>query len=155
MADGPSSDQAMPQHQARRTPPTGTLHQIPPQTPSRSLGLITLAISGMALLLAGITVTATLVGVVFFTPLILIFSPIWVPAGVILIFSALVCGGSLAVLASLLCLYRYLKGSHALVSDQADYARMRIYDTARSVKDHARDYGGYLRTKLKDVAPGA
>ncbi|KAI4387473.1 hypothetical protein MLD38_005301 [Melastoma candidum] len=39
--------------------------------------------------------------------------------------------------------------------ERADYARDRIYDTARHVKDYAREYGGYLQTKLKDVAPGA
>ncbi|KAJ6976355.1 hypothetical protein NC653_028468 [Populus alba x Populus x berolinensis] len=40
-------------------------------------------------------------------------------------------------------------------SDQVDYARNRIYDTASHVKDYAREYGGYLQSKVKDAAPGA
>lgn len=138
------------------TTTTVTLHRIPPQTSTRSLGLLTLAISGGALLLlVGLTVTGSLVGLILFAPLILILSPIWVPAGAFLFVTVFLCGLGVAALASLSWVYKYFRGSHPPGSDQADYARMRIYDTARSVKDYARDYGGYLRTKLKDVAPGA
>ncbi|KAI4302097.1 hypothetical protein MLD38_037884 [Melastoma candidum] len=64
-------------------------------------------------------------------------------------------GFDFAALAGLSWLYKYCSGLHPPGSERADYARDRIYDTARHVKDYAREYGGYLQTKLKDVAPGA
>lgn len=141
-------------------PTTVTLHRIPPQTSTRFLGLLTLAITGgVLLLLTGITVTGTLMCLIVFAPLIFILSPIWVPVGAILfvtVFALLsLCGLGVSILAGLTWLYRYFGGSHPPGSDQADHARRRIYDTARHVKEYARDYGGYLRSKLKDVAPGA
>ncbi|KHN05978.1 hypothetical protein glysoja_046115 [Glycine soja] len=52
-------------------------------------------------------------------------------------------------------MYRYFRGLHPPGSDRVDYARSRIYDTASHVKDYARDYRGYLQSKVKDAAPGA
>ena len=52
-------------------------------------------------------------------------------------------------------MYRYFRGMHPPGSDQVDYARSRIYDTASHVKDYASQYGGYLQIKVKDAAPGA
>lgn len=156
MADRRPSGPAPPQAPPRRSTTTVTLHRFPPQTSTRSIGLLTLAISGGALLLlVGLTVTGTLLGLILFAPLILILSPIWVPTCALLFVTVSLCGLAVAALASLSWLYRYFRGSHPPGSDQADYARMRIYDTARSVKDYARDYGGYFHSKLKDVAPGA
>ncbi|KAK9105594.1 hypothetical protein Scep_022438 [Stephania cephalantha] len=40
-------------------------------------------------------------------------------------------------------------------SDRVDYARSRIADTASHVKDYAREYGGYLQSRVKDAAPSA
>ncbi|OWM90324.1 oleosin 1-like [Punica granatum] len=139
---------------------TVTLHRAPPQTSTRLLGLLALAISGGALLLlTGLTAAATLMGLIFFAPLILLSSPIWVPIAAVLLVAVFgllsLCGFGIAGLAALSWLYRYFRGSHPPGSDQADYARRRIYDTARNMKDYAQDYGGYLRSKMKDVAPGA
>ncbi|XP_044477303.1 oleosin G-like [Mangifera indica] len=124
------------------------------------LGFLALFISGsILLLLTGLTITATIIGLIFFAPLLIISSPIWVPIGTVLFVVVAgflsVCGVGLAVLAGLSWMYRYYRGLHPPGSDRFDYARSRIYDTASHVKDYAREYGGYLQSKVKDAAPGA
>ncbi|KAF3969139.1 hypothetical protein CMV_007030 [Castanea mollissima] len=111
------------------------------------------------LLLTGLTVTATVLCIIFFTPLILFTSPIWFPIGAFLFvvtagFMSL-CGFGVALVAGLSWIYRYFRGMHPPGSDRFDYARSRIYDTASHVKDYATQYGGYLQSKEKDAAPGA
>ncbi|KAJ0049679.1 hypothetical protein Pint_16401 [Pistacia integerrima] len=124
------------------------------------IGFLALFISGsILLLLIGLTVTATILGLIFFAPLLIISSPIWVPIGTILFLTVAgflsVCGFGVAVVAGLSWMYRYFRGLHPPGSDRFDYARSRIYDTASHVKDYAREYGGYLQSKVKDAAPGA
>ncbi|XP_050236036.1 oleosin G-like [Mercurialis annua] len=124
------------------------------------MGLMTLVISGsILLLLTGLTVTAGFLGLIFFTPLIVISSPIWFPIGAVLFFAVAgflsFVGFMVAVGGGLSWMYRYYRGLNPPGSDQFDYARTRIYDTASHVKDYAREYGGYLQSKVKDAAPGA
>ncbi|KAJ6672579.1 OLEOSIN [Salix viminalis] len=128
--------------------------------PSQLVGLSTLLISGaILLLLTGIAVTGSTLGLILFTPLIIISSPIWAPISVFLFFVVAgfltFCGLGLAVAAGLSWAYRYFRGLNPPGSDQVDYARSRIYDTASHVKDYAREYGGCLQSKAKDAAPGA
>ncbi|CAK7349789.1 unnamed protein product [Dovyalis caffra] len=127
---------------------------------SQLVGFLTLIITGsVLLLLTGITVTGAVLGLIFFTPLIIISSPIWVPIAAVLFFAVAgflsFCGFGLALVAGLSWTYRYFRGLNPPGSDQFDYARNRIYDTASHVKDYAREYGGYLQSKVKDAAPGA
>ncbi|KAL3529354.1 hypothetical protein ACH5RR_008676 [Cinchona calisaya] len=154
--------------QPQRPPPLSTtttaaflpkMHEHAPNS-TQLAGLLTLVISGgILLLLTGITLTATVLGLIFFTPLIIISSPIWVPAGSILfvIIAGFLSffGFAVAAAAAFSWLYRYFKGFHPPGSDRIDYARSRIADTASHVKDYAREYGGYLHSKVKDAAPGA
>jgi hypothetical protein len=91
--------------------------------------------------------------------LIIVSSPIWVPAGTFFFLLAAgflsMCGFGVVAVAASSWLYRYFRGLHPPGSDRVDYARSRIYDTASHVKDYAREYGGYLQSKVKDAAPGA
>ncbi|KAI4319189.1 hypothetical protein MLD38_032819 [Melastoma candidum] len=135
------------------------LHEHVPDS-SQLLGYLTLFVSsGILLLLTGLTVTLSVTGLIFLTPLIILTSPLWVPVAALVALAAAgvvsVGGFGFAALAGLSWLYKYFRGFHPPGSERADYARDRIYDTARHVKDYAREYGGYLQTKLKDVAPGA
>ncbi|KAJ4826845.1 hypothetical protein Tsubulata_046394 [Turnera subulata] len=135
------------------------LHANAPNS-SQLVGFLTLVISGaVLLLLSGLTVTVVVLGLIFFTPLIILFSPIWVPVGTVLFLSAAgflaFCGSVVAMVAGSSWMYRYFRGLNPPGSDQFDYARSRIYDTATHVKDYAREYGGYLQSKVKDAAPGA
>ncbi|CAK9147825.1 unnamed protein product [Ilex paraguariensis] len=135
------------------------LHEHVPNS-KQLMGFLILVISGgILLLLSGLTLTATVMGLIFFTPLILISSPIWLPIGSVLF---VVIAGFLSVLwfavvvvAGISWVYKYFQGSHPPGSDRFDYARSRIADTASHVKDYAREYGGYWQSKVKDAAPGA
>ncbi|OAY59298.1 hypothetical protein MANES_01G021400v8 [Manihot esculenta] len=124
-----------------------------PQRPSRSLATI----DGSAFL--RITVTVAVLGLIFLTPLIIVSSPIWLPVGIVLFLTVAgflsICGVGVAVVGGLSWLYRYYRGMNPPGSDRFDYARSRIFDTASHVKDYAREYGGYLQSKVKDAAPGA
>ncbi|XP_022735168.1 oleosin 1-like [Durio zibethinus] len=146
--------------------PTATtstfLRKIQAQAPNSTqlLGFLTLFISASILLiLTGITVTATILGFIFFMPLILISIPLWFPVGTVLFVTTAgflsACGFGVMVAAGLSWMYRYLRGMHPPGSDRVDYARSRIFDTASHVKDYAMEYGGYLQSKVKDAAPGA
>ncbi|KAF7113873.1 hypothetical protein RHSIM_RhsimUnG0106300 [Rhododendron simsii] len=155
------------QRPARPTPTTTNpsttfltrLHGNSPNS-TRVIGFLTLIITGAVfLLLAGVTISTTVLGLIFFSPLLLISSPIWVPVGALLfVFAAGVlcfCGFGVVVAVALSWVYKYFTGSHPFGSDRVDYARTRIADTASQVKDYAREYGGYLQSKVKDAAPGA
>ncbi|XP_077252697.1 oleosin G-like [Tasmannia lanceolata] len=124
------------------------------------IGFLTLIISGgILLLLAGLTLTVTVLGLIILTPLILLSSPIWVPAGTILVMALAgfltMCVIGLAGMAGVSWMYKYVKGRHPPGSNRVDYARTQIANTATHMKDYAREYGGYLQSKVKDVAPGA
>uniref|UniRef100_A0A0D6R461 Oleosin n=1 Tax=Araucaria cunninghamii TaxID=56994 RepID=A0A0D6R461_ARACU len=140
----------------------GMMAKLNEHTPNSTqvLGFLTLFISGAILLvLTGLTVAGTVVGLVVLTPVLIFFSPILIPVGTVLFVAAAglfsVGGFGLAVFSLVSWLYNYVKGRHPPGSDQIDYARMRIADTASHMKDYAREYGGYLQGKVQDAAPGA
>ncbi|KAI3504731.1 hypothetical protein L1887_26416 [Cichorium endivia] len=124
------------------------------------MGIMTLVISGaILLLLTGVTITVSVLGFIFFAPIIILTSPVWVPIGTLLFVIVAgfisVCGSGLAAAAAVSWLYKYSRGLHPVGSDRVDYARSRIADTASHMKDYAREYGGYFQGKVKDAAPGA
>ena len=107
----------------------------------------------------GLTLTGTVVGLVFLTPILIFFSPIFIPMATVL-FVAVVGflstrGFGLAALSAISWLYNYIKGRHPSGADRIDYARMRIAGTTNHVKDYAREYSGYLQSKIQDAAPRA
>ncbi|WZZ63991.1 hypothetical protein YC2023_075361 [Brassica napus] len=116
-------------------------------------GLLAFFISGgILLLLTGITVTAFVLGFIAFLPIIIISSPIWIPLFLLVTGFLSLAGMVFGTAALISWTYRYFKGMHPVGSDQVDYARSRIFDTAAHVKDYA---GGYFHGKQKDAAPGA
>ncbi|KAJ4974438.1 hypothetical protein NE237_007612 [Protea cynaroides] len=124
------------------------------------MAFLTLVISGgILLLLTGLTLTASVMGMIFFTPMILLSSPIWVPVGTMMLIVVggflSMCGFGVAAFGGILWIYKYLRGRHPPGSDRLDYARRRLADTAYHVKDYAREYGGYFHSRVKDAAPGA
>ncbi|KAF5734074.1 Oleosin family protein [Tripterygium wilfordii] len=159
MADRNSNQQRSPTPNSITSSFLRKLHLHSPNS-AQVVGILTFIISGaVLLLLTGLTVTALVLGLIFFAPLIIFTSPIWVPLGTILFVVIAgflsVCGFGVAVVVGLSWLYRYFKGMHPPGSDRVDHARSRIYNTASHVKDYAREYGGYLQSKVKDAAPGA
>ncbi|XP_078428387.1 oleosin G-like [Wolffia australiana] len=127
---------------------------------SQVLGFLTLVVSGAILLFfAGLTLTATVLGVIFLTPLAVLTFPLWMPAAavatVVTVAVVLAGGSGAAVVAAVSWGYKYLRGGHPIGSERLDYARSRIADTAGHVKEYAREYGGFLRGRIKDAAPSA
>ncbi|CAA7053074.1 unnamed protein product [Microthlaspi erraticum] len=125
-------------------------------TSTQLFAFLALFISGGILLfLLGVTATAAVLGFIVLLPLIVISSPIWIPIFVLVGGFLTVAGFLVGTVALVLWTYRYFRGMHPVGSDQMDYARSRIYDTASHVKDYAREYGGYFHGRAKDAAPGA
>ncbi|XP_057718385.1 oleosin G-like [Arachis stenosperma] len=151
MADRPTFQTPLSPHHA-------FLRRLQDHTPNSTqlTGLLTLLITGLILLLlTGLTVTGTVIAMIFFSPLIIIFGPIWIPIGTLflLITAAFLsmCGFGIVLVTAVSWMYRYFRPG----SDRMDYARSRIYNTATHVKDYAREYSDYLQSKVKDAAPGA
>lgn len=119
------------------------------QAPSRqTVKFLTAATIGVTLLLlSGLILTGTVIGLIIATPLLVIFSPILVPAALALFMVAggfLFSGGcGVAAIAALSWTYNYVSGSHPAGSDVLDYAKGMITDRARDVKERAKDYGSY------------
>ncbi|RDY10693.1 Oleosin 16 kDa, partial [Mucuna pruriens] len=124
--------------------------------PSRqTVKFITAAIIGITLLLlSGLILTGTVIGLVIATPLLVIFSPILVPAAFVLFLVAsgfLFSGGcGVAAIAALSWIYNYVSGNQPVGSDTLDYAKGYLADKARDVKERAKDYGNYAQGRVQE-----
>lgn len=124
------------------------LHKIKAHTPDSAqlLGLLTLFIfASILIILTGLTVTATILGFIFFIPLILVSSPVWFPVGTVLFFT--IAGflsassfGAVAV-AGLSWTYRYFKSMLPARSDKVANVRRRIHNKDTYGKHYAMKYG--------------
>ncbi|KAG6499123.1 hypothetical protein ZIOFF_038879 [Zingiber officinale] len=81
------------------------------------VGLLTLVIfAGIFVLLAGATLIAALLTFAFLGPILLLTSPIWVPAAIFLFAAVTVtlsaCGVAAAAVAGTIWMYRYVNGRH-------------------------------------------
>ncbi|KAM7499500.1 hypothetical protein LguiA_023914 [Lonicera macranthoides] len=100
---------------------------------------------GSLLVLSGLTLAGTVIALTVATPLLVIFSPVLVPAAitVFLIMSGFLASGgfSVAAVTVLSWIYRYVTGRHPPGADQLDHARMKLSSKAREMKDRAEQYG--------------
>ncbi|KAK9672812.1 hypothetical protein RND81_12G126500 [Saponaria officinalis] len=100
---------------------------------------------GSLLVLSGLTLTATVIALTVATPLLVIFSPVLVPAAitVCLLTAGFLASGAFGVAAVsvLAWIYRFMTGQHPLGADQLEMARMKLAGKARDVKDTAQHYG--------------
>lgn len=107
------------------------------------------------LVISGLLLSGTVIALVMATPLLVIFSPILVPAGVVVFLAVsglLVSGGfGVAAMSALAWIYNYVAGKHPVGADQLDSVRMRVAGTARDVKEKAREYGHYAQNKAHDA----
>ncbi|XP_057444174.1 oleosin-like [Lotus japonicus] len=115
--------------------------------------LITVTIS---LILTGLTVVVAILGLIVFAPVIIVLSPIWVPAcaALFLVTAGFLCtcGFGLVVFAVLTWMYRYFRGLHPPGSDRVSYARYPVYEPA----SHGGAGGYLLHSKVvESAAPGA
>ncbi|XP_010047300.3 oleosin 1 [Eucalyptus grandis] len=154
-ASGRASDGATMSDQRHRTDVTHVAHQGGP--PARQAVKVATAttIGGALLVLSGLTLTGTVLALIVATPIMVLFSPILVPAGiaVALITAGFLASGGFGAAAAtaLTWMYRYFAGKHPAGEEQVEYARAKIADTARDVKEKAKEYGQYVQHKAQEV----
>ncbi|CDP05381.1 unnamed protein product [Coffea canephora] len=100
---------------------------------------------GSLLVLSGLILAGTVIALALATPLLVIFSPVLVPAGItvfLLVTGFLSSGGfGVAALSVLSWIYRYVTGKNPPGADQLDRARQKLALKAREMKDRAEQYG--------------
>ena len=109
--------------------------------PAGWVGLVALA----AALVIGSGIVLTLL-----SPILLFFSPVLVPAGIVLFLCTagiVTAGGAgLATLSAVSWLYRYVKGKQPRGSDQVDQVMGRVHETTEHMKHRARDMAAQIPT---------
>lgn len=102
-------------------------------------------LGGSLMLLSGLTLAATVIGLVVATPLLVIFSPVLVPAGitVFLLVAGFLTSGGLGTTATLVLtwMYRYVAGKHPMGSGILEQARDKIVGAAQEIKGKAEHLG--------------
>ncbi|XP_006355299.1 oleosin 1-like [Solanum tuberosum] len=119
-----------------------------------ALRLMAAGTLGAALLgLSSLTFAGTVIFLILAAPFLVVFSPILVPAAMILVLSTagfLFSGGSgIGGLAAILWLYRKVRGQLPYAADQLDFARMRIASKAWDMKERAKEGGQYVQNKAQ------
>ncbi|KAI4351273.1 hypothetical protein L6164_005649 [Bauhinia variegata] len=98
---------------------------------------------GSLLVISGLILAATVIGLTVATPLFVIFSPVLVPAVItvaLVSLGFLTSGGfGVAAITVLSWIYRYVTGKHPAGSDQLDIARHKLTGKARELRDYGRD----------------
>ncbi|XP_010244394.1 PREDICTED: oleosin 16 kDa [Nelumbo nucifera] len=118
----------------------------------QTVKFLTAATIGTTLLvLSGLILTGTVISLVIATPLLVLFSPILIPAAIVVFLVAtgfLFSGGcAVAALSVMSWTYNYMSGKHPLGSDQLDYARTTL-------ANKAKEYGQYVQQKAQEVTQG-
>ncbi|KAJ4706528.1 Oleosin [Melia azedarach] len=100
---------------------------------------------GSLLVLSGLTLAGTVILLTIATPLLVIFSPVLVPAVItvaLLITGFLSSGGfGIAAITVLSWIYRYVTGKQPPGAEQLDQARLKLAGKAREMKDRAEQFG--------------
>ncbi|KAK1363143.1 Oleosin [Heracleum sosnowskyi] len=140
MADQQQQPYFQHQHEPHRTT-TGLTKNI---SGSQIMTIMTLfPLGGLLLLIAGITLTGTIIGLAVATPLFVIFSPVLVPAVLTLglAVTGFITSGAFGItaLSSLAWLAKYLRKGRS--GDAVETAKRRVQNTAGYVGHRARDLG--------------
>ncbi|KAM3369474.1 hypothetical protein ACQJBY_017398 [Aegilops geniculata] len=98
--------------------------------------------AGSMLVLSGLILAGTVIALTVATPVLVIFSPVLVPAAIALALmsAGFVTSGGLGVaaLSVFSWMYKYLTGKHPPGADQLDHAKARLASKARDIKDAAQ-----------------
>ncbi|CAN0914557.1 Oleosin Cor a 13 [Linum grandiflorum] len=123
----------------------GTMQQQQPRSYQAVKAATAATAGGSLIILSGLILTATVIALTIATPLLVIFSPVLVPALItvgLLITGFLASGGfGVAAVTVLSWIYRYVTGGHPVGADSLDQARMRLAGKAREMKDRASEFG--------------
>ncbi|KAL2940160.1 Oleosin 16 kDa [Bienertia sinuspersici] len=125
-------------------------------TARQTVKFLTATTVGTALLvLSGLILTGTVLALILATPVLVLFSPILIPAAITVFLLAsgfLFSGGcGVAALSALSWIYQYVTGKHPPGADQLDRARARIGDAAWDVKEKAKENLQYVQHKAQEA----
>ncbi|KAK9120923.1 hypothetical protein Syun_018540 [Stephania yunnanensis] len=99
---------------------------------------------GSCLVLSGLTLVGTVIALALATPLLVICSPVLVPAAItvfLLISGFLASGGfGVAAISLLSWMYKYVTGKRPVGADKLDQARMQLASKARDVKEYGQQH---------------
>ncbi|KAL5850526.1 hypothetical protein ACOSQ4_008539 [Xanthoceras sorbifolium] len=134
-------------------PVTQMLYETAPSSRKTVKFLTATAIGATLFFISGLTLTGTVLALILATPILILFSPILVPAGIavfLVIAGFFFSGGcGVAAIMTLSWIYSYVTGKHPPGADQLEYARMKIADTARDMTERAKEYGQYVQQRAK------
>ncbi|XVE97621.1 hypothetical protein REPUB_Repub03eG0034600 [Reevesia pubescens] len=137
---------------------TQKLYESAPSSRQAAKFLTATTLGATLLFLSGLTLTGTVIALIMATPLMVLFSPVLVPAGIaiFLVTTGLLFSGGFGVAAitALSWIYNYVQGKHPPGADQLDYARNKLASTARDMTEKAKEYGQYVQHKAQEVAQG-
>ncbi|XP_057976473.1 oleosin G-like isoform X2 [Malania oleifera] len=125
---------------------TQKLHRSAPSSRQTVKFLTATTIGATLLLLSGLTLTGTVMTLIVATPAFVLFSPILVPAGIVVLVAAagLLFSGGCGV-TGMSWIYDYVARKHPPGKEQLDYA-------GTTVAGKAREYGKYLQSKAREAA---
>ncbi|XP_052174592.1 oleosin L-like [Diospyros lotus] len=105
---------------------------------------------GSLLVLSALTLAGTVIALALATPLLIIFSPVLVPAAITagLLSAGLVASGGFGVagLSVMTWIYGYLTGKHPPGADKMEQARLKLAGKAREMKEKAEQFGQHHLT---------
>ncbi|KAI3735109.1 hypothetical protein L6452_14597 [Arctium lappa] len=127
------------QHQQQQWGQQNRSHQVVKAATAATAG-------GSLLVLSGLTLAGTVIALTVATPLLVIFSPVLVPAAITVFLLAtgfLTSGGfGVAAVTVLSWIYKYATGGHPPGSESLDQARDKLGYRAREMKGRAEHAGG-------------
>ena len=144
----------MAEHQHR----PGFMPEKRPGGPSTSqiLAVITLfPVGGILLVISGLTLAGTLIGLTVATPLFVIFSPILVPAALVLglaVTGFLTSGAfGITALSSLSWIVNYFRKAGGGVTEQMEHAKRRVQEGAGHLGQKAKEAGHGIQSKTQEA----
>ncbi|KAK6261247.1 hypothetical protein QUC31_007063 [Theobroma cacao] len=122
---------------------------------SKVLAVVTLLpVAGTLLGLAGLSLVGTLIGLAFAIPLFLLFSPVLVPAALVIAGSVagFLTSGAFGItgLSSLSWIVNYLRGTRGSMSQRLDHAKRRVRETAGNIGQRTTDVGQKNRNRSQE-----
>ncbi|KAJ9168266.1 hypothetical protein P3X46_019814 [Hevea brasiliensis] len=136
--------------------PLSQLVRDPPRSSHPTVKFLTAAMRGATfLLLSALTLTGTVIALIVSTPILVLCSPVLVPAGIVvfLVTTGFFFSGGCGLMAimALTWMYNYLTGKHPPGADKLDYARGQIPRKAHDMKERAKEYGQYVQQKAQEA----
>ncbi|KAK9742372.1 hypothetical protein RND81_03G167800 [Saponaria officinalis] len=148
--------QVHPQHMSYGPGPFGRMGG-GPNGPSASqlIALVTLVpVSGTLLLLAGLTLVGSVIGLAIATPVFILFSPVIVPAALLmaLAVTGFLSSGAFGLtgLSALSRITNYLMKLGQNVPEELDYAKRRVADAVAYTGQKTKDVGQTIESKARE-----